>query len=55
MEGGVLDTHESIAKAAVMQLDELGVDMSTSKMSRSIRDKTEIVGPSGSYYFRKKV
>ena len=54
MEGGVLDTHESIAKAAVMQLDELGVDMSTSKMSRSIRDKTEIVGPSGNYYFRKK-
>jgi phage anti-repressor protein len=55
MNGDVLDTHETIAKAATMQLTELKIKMSAAKLSRSIEKKVEIVGPSGSYYFRKKV
>ena len=55
MNGDVLDTHETIAKAATMQLTELKIKMSAAKLSRSIEKKVEIVGPSGNYYFRKKV
>jgi hypothetical protein len=54
MNGDVLDTHETIAKAATMQLTELKIKMSAAKLSRSIKNKIEIVGPSGNYYFRKK-
>jgi hypothetical protein len=55
MNGDVLDTHETIAKAATMQLTELKIKMSAAKLSRSIKNKIEIVGPSGNYYFRKKL
>jgi hypothetical protein len=54
MNGDVLDTHDTIAKAATMQTDKLGSEMCAAKMSRYIENKTEVKGASGSYYFRKK-
>jgi hypothetical protein len=54
MKDGVLDTHDTIAKAATMQLNKLGIKMCPSKLSRYIKNKTEVKGPSGNYYFRKK-
>jgi hypothetical protein len=54
MNGDVLDTHDTIAKAATMQTDKLGAEMCAAKMSRYVENKTEVKGASGSYYFRKK-
>ena len=54
MNDNVLDTHDTIAKAATMQTDKLGAEMCAAKMSRYIDNKTEVKGASGSYYFRKK-